>query len=205
MTPANACFINVNFGAIYGGTYNNDLCINYPSTDTSYHAYQGEPISVSWQDEAGTVYGGTATYNGDGTCTDGVRRFNTWGFSYTGTKRYYKNTSTIEQNTWCDSYNPVFDAIRTVGCVWVSSNQLGVTLADQTIETTSDAEAYVAEHPIELVLELATPIEYTITTEQLLNTLYGQNNVFVDTGSVSVEYPADTKLYIDKKIAEALA
>lgn len=51
---------------------------------------------------------------------------------------------------------------------------------------------------------LATPIEYTLSANEL-NTLYGQNNVWTDVGEVSVDYPADTKLYVDNKIAEAIA
>lgn len=36
------------------------FCINYPSTDQDYHAYVGDSRQISWQDEAGTVYGGKA-------------------------------------------------------------------------------------------------------------------------------------------------
>ena len=31
----------------YGSTYNNDISINYPSTDTTYHAYNGQTVPVS--------------------------------------------------------------------------------------------------------------------------------------------------------------
>ena len=50
--------------------------------------------------------------------------------------------------------------------------------------------------------KLSTPQTYTITTGELIDTLYGQNNVFVDTGDVSVTYQASIKGYIDKKTAE---
>ena len=56
----------------------------------------------------------------------------------------------------------------------------------------------------EICYELAAPIEYTLTANEL-TTLYGQNNVWTDVGEVSVDYPADTKLYIDNKIATAIA
>ena len=39
--PSNAYYIRFSTGDVYGGTYNNDISINYPSTDTSYHAYNG--------------------------------------------------------------------------------------------------------------------------------------------------------------------
>ena len=46
--------------------------------------------------------------------------------------------------------------------------------------------------------ELATPQTYQLTPQEAITTLLGQNNVWVDCGPVSVEYPADTKLYIQK-------
>lgn len=39
----------------YGATYNNDISINYPSTDTDYHAYNGNTYTI---DLDGTRYGG---------------------------------------------------------------------------------------------------------------------------------------------------
>ena len=41
-------------GGVYGTTYNNDISINYPSTDHDYHAYNGQTIA---KDLGRTVYG----------------------------------------------------------------------------------------------------------------------------------------------------
>ena len=50
-TTSNDChFINVSFGSAYGTTYNHDISINYPSTDTSYHAYQGATYTKTLPD-----------------------------------------------------------------------------------------------------------------------------------------------------------
>lgn len=57
---------------------------------------------------------------------------------------------------------------------------------------------------VQLVYELQTPKEVTLTAEEL-ETILGTNNIFSDCGNVSVEYGADTKLWILKKIAEAIA
>ena len=46
--------------------------------------------------------------------------------------------------------------------------------------------------------------EYTIDPVTI-STLLGQNNIWADTGDVTVGYKADTKLYIDKKFAELQA
>lgn len=44
-----------------------------------------------------------------------------------------------------------------------------------------------------------TPVEYDITPI-VIPSLYGQNNIYADTGDVSVTYRADTKLYIAKVV-----
>ena len=54
--------------------------------------------------------------------------------------------------------------------------------------------------------ELATPQTYHLTDIGQLYTYFGTNNVWIDTGSITeCDYPADTKLYIDNKIATAIA
>ena len=57
----------------------------------------------------------------------------------------------------------------------------------------------------QLVYELATPVVVENLTVSQIQTLLCVNNIFSDMTSVSVEYPADTKLYIDKKLAELQA
>lgn len=49
----------------------------------------------------------------------------------------------------------------------------------------------------QLVYELATPFEITLTPTQI-TTLLGSNNIWSDAGDVVVDYPADTKMYIQK-------
>ena len=49
----------------------------------------------------------------------------------------------------------------------------------------------------EVVYKLATPQTYQLTGQQL-KTLLGTNDVWADTGNTTVEYTADTKLYIEK-------
>ena len=66
------------------------------------------------------------------------------------------------------------------------------------------AELYAAGTPVSVFAKIATPITYTLTAPEI-TTLLGENNVWADTGDVSVKYNADTKLYIDNKIAELIA
>ena len=55
-TPNNAYFMAFQMSATYGTTYNHDISINYPSTDTEYHAYNGSTITIQL---GSTYYGGT--------------------------------------------------------------------------------------------------------------------------------------------------
>jgi len=53
-----------------------------------------------------------------------------------------------------------------------------------------------------IVYELATPVTVTGLTPETLSTLLGTNVIWADTGAVGVTYKADTKAYIDGKIAQ---
>ena len=56
----------------------------------------------------------------------------------------------------------------------------------------------------QVVYPLTTPQTYQLTSVEV-KTLLGQNNIWADTGDSSVSYRADTKKYIDAKIAELQA
>ena len=56
---------------------------------------------------------------------------------------------------------------------------------------------------VELCYPLETPLTYQLTPTEV-NSLLGQNNIYADTGGTSVEYRADIKAYINRKIAEAI-
>ena len=53
--PSNACYFKIRTTNSYGATYNHDISLNYPSTDKSYHAYDGATYTA---DFGRTIYGG---------------------------------------------------------------------------------------------------------------------------------------------------
>jgi hypothetical protein len=60
-TPSNCYYFKFVIGSAYGTTYNNDISINYPSTDTEYHAYSGTTTTIPFVDGQGQsveVFGG---------------------------------------------------------------------------------------------------------------------------------------------------
>ena len=57
-----------------------------------------------------------------------------------------------------------------------------------------------------LCYELATPVKYDLTGLNAIPLIKGENNLWIDNGQIkSIEYNADTKLYIDTRIAELQA
>ena len=56
----------------------------------------------------------------------------------------------------------------------------------------------------QVVYTLATPLTYQLTPQEV-KSLLGKNNVWSSGGTSSVTYRADTKLYIDNKITQAIA
>ena len=65
----------------------------------------------------------------------------------------------------------------------------------------TDATTFkTAMNGVQLCYELATPQTYQLTPQQI-QTLYGDNNVWADSGDVSITYKADIQKYIDNAIA----
>jgi hypothetical protein len=79
-----------------------------------------------------------------------------------------------------------------------SNKNLILALGEHTTSL-ENWNAYTQSNDVQFVYELATPTEIQLTPTEV-KTLLGLNNVWCDTGDTSVEYPADTKLYIDRKI-----
>lgn len=197
-------------------TYNNDISINYPSTDTTYHAHNPNSAvyPVSWQTEAGTVYGGTVdlvtgvlTVTHKGVVYDGSSD-EAWGVEpQAGTQSFFiarqadaKALSDVNIENMSYSTFPFTKASWIVGECRLTANYYNF-LVGSVIDVTTVEEwrTWLSNNPLSYTYELATPQTYQLTP-QTINTLSGVNNVWVDSGDCSIEYYADTKLYIDKKL-----
>ena len=69
----------------------------------------------------------------------------------------------------------------------------------QNVVTVAEANAWAANNPITVIYPLTNPLTYQLTATEI-KSLLGINNVWSDAGDMDVEYRADTKLYIDKKL-----
>ena len=74
-----------------------------------------------------------------------------------------------------------------------------------TLSTLDAVKNWIAEiGGLDVVYILTNPVAFQLTPTEV-KTLLGVNNIWADTGDVEVTYRADTKLYIDKKLAELAA
>lgn len=182
-TPANCKKIKFCTQGAYGNSYKNDISINYPSSNTGYYK-GGTTYPITWQTEAGTVYGGTLDVtSGKLTKTWGIVDFGDCTFVYNSTDHYFY-TPTIaslnnKKNTAiCTCYKYGSDDFN----FRINANNGNVILYDSRY---NDADVYkTAMTGQKIVYELAEPVEYDITAVTDIVTLLGENNIFADTGAV---------------------
>ena len=182
------------------------------STATDYEPYQGTSVAVSWQTEAGTVYGGSldvatglltvthALITLDGSQTIGDNGSMSYGgrqVSYTPLPEkaygYPSNTSDLLSNIFSTTHlsaEPFYISGRTTnGKIYLNM--------PETVTTLQQAKDWFSANNTQVWYKLATPQTYQLTPQEV-RTLLGTNNIFSDCSSVEVEYRADTKLYIEK-------
>ena len=203
--------------------YNNDICINLsdPALNGTYRPYTEQtreiPASTYFPTgikSAGTAYDeltsskavtrigavdlGTLNWASNATSQSGVYRM---VVSLTGAKS--ASGSNTEGNIVCAKYDTISqDATWRTDAIGIAigSNDSVLRVYDSNYNTSESAAAFkTAMSGVQLCYELATPTTYTLTP-QTINTLQGVNNVWADSGDCSIEYYADTKLYIDKKL-----
>ena len=190
-------------------------------------------LSVTFPTTPGTVYGGTLTVNRDGTgklvvdrgyyAFDGSEDWTTLAStehlyflnaqSYgnfadvylNATKNDFAISNRYVQRTYAgiaSSQNGQF----AIGSPSATSINRRIYVKDTACATVDDLKASLATTPMQLVFRINTPITYDLTAEQVgqITSVKGLNNVW-SAGQVKVTYAADTKLYIDGKIASLQA
>ena len=211
-TPENCRFIK--FFTINTPTYN-DISINYPSTDHDYHAYTGNTYTIQLGQ---TVYGGTLDVT-NGVLTvdrylyvyDGTESFSK---SSTALNGFYNNLIGITPHDWPKMWNynlpvtPISSEISSMfkmtrnadtyrenyGYCYLDSGMnfncnpdlFGTTVASFKAKL---AEFYESGTPVSVFVKTRHPITIPLTPQEI-STLQGQNNVWADSGDVTVEYLA---------------
>ena len=107
---------------------------------------------------------------------------------------------------------PHMDAYQTE-CItetYYRNGNLNILINHQGVDTLDEFRAFLLENPMTVRYVLATPIETPLTETEIaayraIHTHKPNTTVLNDAGAhMAVEYVADTKLYIDNKIKEAL-
>lgn len=208
-TPINCAYMRFS----YRSTSDN-IQLEVGSTATSFQEYD-ENINaptVSWQDQAGTVYGGSLNL------TTGVLTVDRAYFNFDGSvsvnavsqsSGVYFVTVVVNlesENTTSSNKTVISDKFVTRTGLTGGDNHCYITnsgktlvcvLADQTITTKEGATQWFEDNPSTFVYVLATPITYQLTPRDLI-TFLGVNNIWCDTGDADITYRADVALYIDK-------
>ena len=196
--------------SVYNGqTYNN--LIFYPmlrlasDTDGTYEPYNGNTYNISLS-SAGTVYGGTldavsGELTVDKVATVGLSSYTkASGVSDGGLDYYdfapsnYKLTESGGVPTNISSHL----AMKNGNTAWASATPCATANATRLrLYIESGTESSYSDMVV--VYTLATPLTYQLSATEV-KSLLGNNNVWSDAGDMDVEYRADTKLYIDKRL-----
>lgn len=195
--------------------------VSHSGADTS----DATVYSITFPSEVGTVYGGTLDVTtGElvvtmaevdlGTLTWALNNHVTIG-------TYFFANIPLSMIKYRGEFNtvtypiltPLYKASRRTlalflnGCICFDGNNTLKQVRQIQIKDArySDADEFkTAMQGVMLCYELATPITITLTPTEI-KSLLGDNNIWADTGDTTAVYRADTTLYINRKIAEAVS
>ena len=208
---SDAKYIKFNTATAYGTTYKNDICISVSgSKNGTYEPYTGtQTYTQSWTP---TVYGGTLDLTtGVLTVTYGMVDLGslTWSQLSNSSLFYAPNANQTnlegDSNLVCSHYETYPTARPRASdandkltdkqiCRSYSTSQPFVYVKDSTY---TDAQTFAtAMSGVMLCYELAEPTTIQLTPTEV-QTILGSNTFSADTGSVTVEYKADTELWVE--------
>lgn len=200
---SDVAFIRFRTDTSYGTTYDNDISINYPATDTAYHAYNGDTVTIAFGQ---TVYGGVLDVTrGKLTVTllykayDGSEAWYTSGASGGEYRVSLAETLTnVKLPTDADTVlaclcnmftgktaNQTYQ--RTEGISWQSGSGIRIYASNYNTSDITPWKTLLSNTPLQVVYELATPFDIDLTPE-VISAIVGTNNVFADCGQTTVKY-----------------
>ena len=180
---------------------------------TAYEEHQTPSVySVSWQTEAGEVFGGCYDFTTGklvATMAKETIDANSLGMSV---DIFTYNVSGMKSGNAMSGNCSRFNVVSSSGSFGVrfganDSKAYFYKLKDNIAEITdlASCKQWFTDNPVDIVYPLATPVEYDLTPQQILPFL-GINNIWSDTnGDTTVDYKLGIQAYIDKKIAEVQA
>jgi len=192
-----------------------DLQIEVGSTATTYEPYTATVIPITWQTQAGTVYGGSLDVTSGvlrvthGTCTYTGANTEAWGTdTSSGLRRFYTTISdanagstsarnSIIANIGKFNANSADDTVGTIFIRNASGAARMYYIPEQIPTDVPTFRTWLASNNLQVYYELATPVTYQLTAQQV-NSLLGVNNVWHDAnGETSITARADIGLLIN--------
>lgn len=188
------------------------ICAGSAASD--YEPYTGYDVyQIEFPSAAGTVCSGSLTIHPDGPGTLVVTKKQVtisglqWTYDSSGMYFYASPADKAYGNTnlFSDTY-PVSESTTVSGMADKSIKGNAVANRIYAKDTDySDVTTFVESMGnVAIVYELSEAVSYELTASQI-KTLKGTNNIWADCGEIGIQYAADTKLYIDRKIMEAVA
>ena len=185
-------------------TYQIEVC----STATTYSAYVTP--SVVTDTFGHTIYGGTRDLTTDkASVTQGVITFDgsndeSWGV-YSNFNGFYINISDMKNGTRQDGVcNMLTKSTSTAqgqtNAFWLGAGNTRLYIIgvyDSIGSTVEALRTFLSNTNMVITYPLATPTELTGLTPHEIDTLYGDNNIYADTGTTAVEYRADIDLALN--------
>lgn len=197
--PSNAYFMTFYFKDNALG----NASINYPSTDTTYHAYNGSIYNIAFTDGENplTVYGGNLNVTtGELTVT--------YILLDLGTKNWYYDSNAVQffSQALSDNKTPANEWDTDVKCSaypidtrnhsqLATAHIRGINRGDNRIylineDYTDEGALKASLSGTQFIYELATPIVYQLTPTQI-NNLLGLNQMYCDTGNITVKHKSN--------------
>lgn len=179
------------------------------SSASELERYKEQTYPISWQSEAGTVYGGSLdVITGVLTVDKGIITFNgseTW-YDYPSFEGYYVSLRTMKRGMRQDGASNMLKDSKSAAYGQTNSMWLGIDsryffaigVYDSMGDTLLSFKEYLADHPLQIVYPLETPLVFQLDPVQI-STLLGSNSFWSNgNGVVDLEYRCDTKLYIEQ-------
>ena len=185
---------------VYDARYSisvSNMQLEIGSTATAYEPYHGNTYPVSWQTEAGTVYGGTLDVTTGKLTVDKLTKV----FDSSLNESEITTPTTVGSSTDFKQFDWV--VYRTIGVTnarFISStfkSEVGLygVYSSSTaarlyfgipyeFTTKQDVINYFTTNPTTVLYPLATPIEYHLTPTEI-ELFLGENNVWADTGDIT--------------------
>ena len=206
LIPQNVAYLRFYVTYQYGTTYQNDISINASKTDITYHAYTDTVTTVTLPE---TIYGGNIdVISGSGSKTfDALTSLATaeWSAQGSGDSEFFvASISGIDvsrlNELLCNKYKTLTPTISNTddNIIGVISSGAYLRIRDKryTASTINDFKTSLADCVV--IYPLATPTTLT-TSATSIPTLSGTNNIYADSGNISVTAEMTLQEYINQQ------